>query len=203
LKKESTPSSNKEEKMRKPTGYDDAQTYSDGFQKLPPGGYVVEIKNAVLGKYNDGGEYLRISFDITEGEYRDFYTNQYKQSTFEPKEYKGRIRLSLPKEDGTEKDGWTLRSLKTNLTAIEESNNGYTWDWNEKTLIGKTAGLLFRNKEYNYNGNHGFWTEPFRFIAAEKVRSGDFTRPKDKLLNEKAPTNPALTFQPLEEDPPF
>lgn len=189
--------------MRKPRGYDEAQTYSDSY-KLPAGGYVVEIHAAQVGKYpNSGNEYLELSFDISEGTYKGFYEKQYEESQFEPKKYKGVIKINIPKEDGSEQDNWTIRTLKTQMTAIEDSNENYIWNWDEKTLIGLTAGLLFRNKEYNYNGNRGFWTEPFRFIAADKIRSGDFTIPKDKMLNDSQQTSGTMSgFVPVDE-PPF
>ena len=191
--------------MKKPKGYDEAQTYSDNY-RLPAGGYVVQIMKARLGKYeNSGNEYLELMFDISEGQYTGFYRKQYEESQFEPKKYKGTIKINLPKEDGSEQDGWTLRTLKTQMTAIEDSNEGYTWEWDESTLAGLTAGLLFRNKEYEYNDKKGFWTEPFRFIAAEKVRSGDFTTPKDKLLDNSSQSfgSGQTGFVPLEEEPPF
>ena len=188
--------------MRKPKGYDEAQTYSDNY-RLPAGGYVVKSMKARLGRYeNSGNECLELTFDISEGQYNGFYRKQYEESQFEPKKYKGTIRINLPKEDGSEQDGWTIRTLKTQMTAIEDSNEGYTWEWDENTLVGLTAGLLFRNKEYEYNGKQGFWTEPFRFIAAEKVRSGDFTIPKDKLLNHRAQSYGAEStdFTPVSDD---
>lgn len=189
--------------MRKPKGYDEAKAYTDVI-KLPPGAYVVEIKKAVPGKYTNGNEYLQISFDICEGEYTDFYKKKYEEDTNEPKTYKGRIRLNLPKEDGSEQDGWTIRRLKTNMTAIEESNEGYAWDWDENTLKGLKSGLLFRNKEYSYEGRTGFWTEPFQFISADKVRTGDFKMPQDKLLNKSSQAAAPTGYEEVaDEDIPF
>ncbi len=186
--------------INKPKGYDDAQTYSEN-RKLPAGGYVIEIKKAEVGTYDNGNQYLQIAFDICEGEFKDFYVDQYNNSTFEPKQYKGRIRLGLPKEDGTEQDNWTLRSLKTNMVAIEESNSGYTWDWDETKLKGLKAGMLFRNKEYSYNGNNGFWTEPFKFFNIDKIRKGKFEIPKDKLLsNSSEPANIPKGFEAIDDD---
>lgn len=186
--------------INKPKGYDDAQTYSEN-RKLPAGGYVIEIKKAEVGTYDNGNQYLQIAFDICEGEFKDFYVDQYNNSTFEPKQYKGRIRLGLPKEDGTEQDNWTLRNLKTNMVAIEESNNDYTWDWDETKLKGLKAGMLFRNKEYSYNGNNGFWTEPFKFFNVDKIREGKFEIPKDKLLsNSSEPTNIPKGFEAIDDD---
>lgn len=174
-------------KVKKPNGYDEATTWSDSM-KLPPGGYVVEIKKAILGTYSDGTEYMQISFDICEGDYAGYFTQQYKNSTFEDKKYKGRMRITLAKGDGTDRDRNTLRTFKTNIVAIESSNEGYKWNWDTDSLIGLKAGLLFRNKEYNFNGNHGFWTEPIRFYNIEKIRNGEFEIPKDKMLEVEEST---------------
>ena len=65
------------------------------------------------------------------------------------------------------------------------------------------AGLLFRNKEYDYKGNRGFWTEPFRFIAVKRIRDGNFTTPKDKLLNDNSTANNYSGFVPVDDEPPF
>ena len=184
--------------MKKPKGYDEAKAYSEQ-SKLPPGGYVVEIKKATPEAYQNGNTYIEIMFDICEGEYKDFYQNQYREME-EPKKYKGRIRLNMPLEDGSEQDGWTLRTLKTNMTAIEESNEGYIWDWDEATLVGLKAGMLFRNKEYCFEGREGFWTEPFKFYNADKIRNGDFKMPKDKVLPKSSTTASHPGFEPIDED---
>lgn len=193
--------------MRKPRGYDEAQTYSDSY-KLPAGGYVVRIIDAEEKKYPDGNEYLEIKFDIAEGEYRGFYKNQYENQTFEPKKYKGTIKINAPKENGTDQDNWTLKNFKTQIDALQDSDPNFdAWtakeELNTDGMIGLEAGLLFRNKEYDYKGNRGFWTEPFRFIATDKIRSGDFTIPKDKMLNDSQQTSGTMSgFVPVDE-PPF
>ena len=192
--------------MKKPKGYDEAMIYTDR-KRLPAGGYVVEIQAGVISKYPSGDEYLDIVFDIAEGEYKDYYRDQFEESTLPDKRYKGHIRVNLPKDDGSEQDAYTLRRLKTAITAIEHSNEGYTFNWDEATLKGKTVGLLFRNKEYSWQGREGFWTEPFLFISADRVRSGDFEIPADKLLEPKQEERPIGTkrgFEAIDDnDLPF
>ena len=184
--------------MKKPKGYDEAMIYTDN-RRLPAGGYVVRIDDVTEGAWASGRTYLDFKFDITEGEYKDYYTKQFEESTLEDKKYKGHIRVQIPLDDGSEQDAYTVRRLKTAITAIEHSNEGYEFDWDEKTLIGKTVGLLFRNKEYSWQGREGFWTEPFLFISADRVRSGDFEIPRDKLLEPKQPeTRPA--FEAIKDD---
>ena len=193
--------------MRKPRGYDETRTYSDSY-RLPAGGYVVRIIDAEEKEYPDGNEYLEIKFDIAEGEYRGFYQKQYDNQTFEPKKYKGTIKINAPKEDGTDQDNWTLKNFKTQIAALQDSDPNFdAWtpkeELNTDGMIGLEAGLLFRNKEYDYKGNRGFWTEPFRFIAVKRIRDGNFTTPKDKLLNDNSTTNNYSGFVPVDDEPPF
>ncbi len=63
------------------------------------------------------------------------------------KKWKGVIRQFLPKDDGTDNDEWTKSSFKGLTTAFEHSNPGYTWNWEETSLVGKLVGILFRNEE--------------------------------------------------------
>ena len=184
--------------MKKPKGYDEAMIYTD-TRRLPAGGYVVRIDDVTEGAWQSGRTYLDFKFDIAEGEYKDYYKKQFEDSTLEDKKYKGHIRVQIPLDDGSEQDAYTVRRLKTAITAIEHSNEGYTFNWDEKTLIGKTVGLLFRNKEYSWQGREGFWTEPFLFISADRVREGDFEIPRDKLLEPKqVETRPA--FEAIKDD---
>ena len=64
----------------------------------------------------------------------------------------------MPKDDGTEKDEKVKKAFKTFIYHIESSNTGYKWDWNESSLIGKYFGGVFGEKEYEVDGNSGFYT---------------------------------------------
>ena len=43
-------------------------------------------------------------------------------------------------------------------------------------------GALFNNKEYDFDGRHGFYTNCHSLVKAEKIRSGKFEVPADTLL---------------------
>lgn len=174
---------------------------------LPPDGYVVEIKGAkvVTYKSNDGGlfEKLEISIDIAEGEFKDYYTNDYRNQQNEDKKWRGVLRLYLPKEDGTEKDEWTKSTFKGVVAAIEDSNPGYHWDWDETKLKGKKVGCIFRNEEWEWAEKTGFTARPFKFIAVDKIRTGAFRLPKDKLLKRDEYSSPASYTDIPDDDLPF
>lgn len=176
--------------MKKLNGYESAQAYSD-TERLPVGGYVLKILDAVEQDNSDKGwnNQLIISFDIAEGEHKDFFAANYKAQTGEDKKWKGTYRLRVPKDDGSEQDNWTMRRFKTVMNAFEDSNKGYHFDWDEKKLKGLLIGALFNNKEYEFNGRHGFFTNCHSLVTVEKIRSGKFEIPADTLLKNNGQHN--------------
>ena len=174
--------------MRPFSNYDTTQTISARAQ-LPVGAYICQILKAEEKVYSSSkGEWhkLEVSFDISEGEHKDFYANDYRSQSGEDKKWKGILRMNIPSDDGSEADNWAKRSFKTNILAIEESNNGYHWDWNEAQLKGKTVGIVFRSEEWEYNGKRGWRTAPFKMVPAADVKSGNIKIPDPKPLNGKA-----------------
>lgn len=167
-------------------------------EPLPAGGYVAKILNAKVEAYS-WGEVLVISFDIADGDYKDFFANQYKENTREDKKWKGNFRLTVPSEGNQYFDS-QKRQFGNALACIEESNPGYHWDWNESALKGKMVGVLFRNFEYDINGRQGWSTECCTFVSAEDVRSGNFKMPKDKPLKNKTASSSPDSFVPLDDN---
>ena len=179
--------------------YETTKAYTD-IEKLPSGYYIGIIKNAEEKKY-DWGSRLEISVDITEGEFKDYFATQYRSQQLEDKKWKGVLRLSVPTDDDSERDGWTKRSFKTSIEAIEDSNTGYHWDWNEMALKNKVVGLAVRQKEYDFDGRHGFSPEIFKFVSIDTVKSGKLETPKDKFLNGNSPATAASgDFTPVADD---
>ena len=79
------------------------------------------------------------------------------------------------------------------VDAVEESNAGYHWDWDETKLKGKVCGILVRDKEYSFNGRHGFAPEIFKLVSIQSIRDKSFKMPAPKYLNGNAPTEPATS----------
>lgn len=196
--------------MKKLKGYAEAQVYSDQ-ERLPAGGYVLKILD-VKYQENNWGDVIILSFDIEEGGYKGFFAANYKAQAQEDKKWKGTYRLQVPKDDGSEQDNWKQRRFKTIMQNFEESNQGYHWNWDEQTLKGKLIGALFNNKEYDFNGRHGFFTNCHSLVTVEKIRSGKFDIPADTLLkvgtrNESQPAMDSDGFMNIpngtEEELPF
>lgn len=171
--------------MKKFNDYDKTQSYSDRPQ-LPKGAYVLKIMDA-HEEQNSNGSYIKISCDIIEGEFKDFFMQDYKAQEREDKKWHCNYLLNEPKDDGSEKDGWTKRRFKTVVEALEESNDGYHWDWDEKKWKGLLIGGLFNMRQYQGNdGSVREGTNLKQLCSVEKVRSGKFKMPKDDLLQQTA-----------------
>ena len=162
---------------------DFAQTKSYGeVQTLPKGGYVMRILGATVEE-NSIGQYVKIQMDIAEGEYRDFYRRDYENQQTEDKKWHCNYLLNVPKDDGTEQDGWTKRKFKTFTEALEESNPGYHFDWDEAKFKGLLVGGLFNLRQYEKSdGTIGESTNLAAVCKVDTIRSGRYTLPKDKLL---------------------
>lgn len=169
--------------------YDKTKAYGD-VMVLPKGGYICKIMGVETCR-NSNGEYLKIGVDIAEGEYINFYANDYIAQQGDDKKWHCNYLLNIPKDDGTEQDGWTKRKFKTWTTALEESNTGYHWDWDETKWKGKLFGGLFNIREYEKsNGDIGSATNLAQVTTVEKIKAGTFKLPDDKLL-ERRPSAPA------------
>ena len=153
-------------------------------EQLPVGAYVVKILNAEEVTY-DWGAFLVLSFDISEGEHKDYFKKEYTANTNENKKWKGTYRLRIPADDGSEQDGWNKRTFNNFIYAVEDANNGYKWTWDEKSLKNKLVGIIFRNEEWEYEGRNGWRTAAGAIATVEDVRSGNIKPLKDKPLKKK------------------
>lgn len=154
-------------------------------EQLPVGGYVCKIMKAEVLDYS-WGQRLAVSIDIAEGQYKDFYANEYRAQTTEDKRWKGVLRLSIPTDDGSERDEWTKRSFNNFIGVVEDANPGYRFDWDETKLKGKTVGILFRNEEWEFNGRSGWSVKPFSTAAIGDIKDGKDFKIKDKPLAKNA-----------------
>lgn len=174
--------------IQKFSDYDDIQVYEGGLA-LEVGGYELTIKGARVEDFN-GFSILKIAFDIiNHDKYSNFFDSKFKQSLLQNPDAKwpntGIFDVFIPKDDGTEKDGYTKQAFKRFMTSVEKSNSGYIWNWNEKSLIGKTFGGIFGRKEFkDDNGEYRFAVKCRFANSIERIRSGNFTIPNDKLLPE-------------------
>ncbi|MFA5099484.1 MAG: hypothetical protein WC547_01185 [Candidatus Omnitrophota bacterium] len=159
----------------KPEGYDSATAYTGEFETLEPGGYVCVIKQAEDTLTAKGIKMLTISFDIAEGESKGFYERQWESNASNAaRKWRGTYNQIT--------DGKSVPFFKGMITSIEESNNGYKWNWDEASLKGKLFGGVFGREQYRKNdGSVGMVTKCIAIRSVKTVRDG-IEPPADKLL---------------------
>lgn len=168
--------------MKKIENFDKVEAYK-GTEKLPVGAYILKVKNVHYKEGKNGySDQIVLMFDIQEGEYKDFYARNFENQPEEDKKWKGTTRIYVPKDDGSEKDEWTKRKFKTIIEKFEESNNGYNWNWDESTLKEKLIGGLFNEKEYNFNGREGFFTQCKVLTSVDNIKKGNYKLPDTQYL---------------------
>lgn len=153
-----------------------------GFTELPPvGAYVAEIQAARFVEGENGQrDRIELFMDIVEGEYanrfHDVYEDQ-KERFGDDAKYKAIFRL-IPPIEGDE--DWRKRTFEGNLWCVQESNPGYTWDWDEKKLKGKKVGISLRKRLYTFNGKNRETIEIGRFETVDDVRNGKCKPMRDR-----------------------
>ena len=106
------------------------------------------------------------------------------------------------------KNDTALSFFKGFITAVEKSNPGYHWDWDEKKLIGKNVIAVFGDEEYeDKNGNIKIGTKLVEFRSLEAYKEGKITVPPLKKLERPEPKVSESAnleqLQMLDDDFPF
>ena len=165
------------------------------YPQLPAGAYVAAIQNVkIVGTEPDQQLVLRL--EIIEGEWAGYFTKRYQNDAsgggqYEVK-YKGDMELQIPNDDNHDRQHpeWDERTFNNFIYCIQASNPGYTWDWKENGLKGKTIGVSAREEVWNGNT----FTKLRRLEVADDVRKGLVKPMRPKTDNSSLPQNtPAET----------
>lgn len=184
--------------MRRYSNYGEARAMT-GSRALAAGGYVLGIISAQEKISNSGKPMLALQIDIAEGEERGYFTDLAQSNSNGKWPGTGIYYIMLPEDPNVPADDQTLRRLKGIIAAIEESNPGYTWNWDERTLRGKKIGSLWRREEFiTQQGNSAWSTKCCVLLPVDKIRSGEFQVPKDKPLAESAARSNNAGFTPID-----
>jgi hypothetical protein len=155
------------------------------WEQLPKGAYVIKILNVKEEANKNGpGSHLAIAFDVAEGEYAGIYKRIFDNNTKEDKKWPNDavVYINCPQDNS---DQWIVDAFNKFMTAVEDSNEGYHWGWDEKTLKGKLVGAKFYIEQSEYNGNIYDHTKAKWFLNAQKVRDGKYGKlPNDKLIGD-------------------
>ncbi len=174
--------------------------------KNPVGGFICEIKSV---EDFPEKEYLRIGFDIAEAvsddqkEFVGMYEKRKKERDFD---YPKTI-VSYKESNET-----ALRFFKGFVTAIETSNEGYKFQYEEQTLVGKRIGFVIGEEEYEGKDKNGMPKVKVRIYVASRhsvqaIRNGDFEVPEFKKLSQPVVSRPVNPFEqnvnstPIAPDP--
>lgn len=165
--------------MEKPSDYDDVQAITD-YETLEPGAYKCKILKVEELKASNDKTYLKINFDIAEGDKKDFYIKRFKSDTRENKKWGGVLVVFI-----LDYEGHTNRYLKTLITCAEESNSNFKFDWaHPEKLKDKKIGIIFREEEFkDVFGSIKTAIKPFRACPYDKTE--EQKTPNKKLLPQQ------------------
>ena len=138
----------------------------DDFRGLPIGAYECVIKDARLNHNEETGKNtLKISIDIASGEYKDYFLKAYETDTRIDRKWNNNAVRYLAYE------GDNVSYFKGFITTIENSNVGYTWDWDETKLKGKKVCGEFQYEEYEkQDGTRGIKVRLSKFRSLDKLK---------------------------------
>ena len=128
------------------------------LKKLPAGPQACKIIEVIDVPEK---EYFDVYFDIVEGEFKGYFATLQANSG---KNY-GRITRSYKAN--------ALPFFKAFITAVEKSNAGYKWDWNEKSLNGKDCAINFRDEEYLSDGEIKVRAKADEIRSLQALRAGE------------------------------
>lgn len=165
--------------MEKPKNWDSVQANTGDYESLKLGAHEVVIKNAYEYTGMTGNTSLKIEVDIDgKDEQKGFYQKQYDNNTNSNKKWpNASCKYISLREDDT-----CLALYKGFTTIIENSNPGYTWNFDEKTLIGKKLCGVYGLEEYeDSEGNIRTATKLVQFRSLDKI--DNIKIPRVKLLD--------------------
>lgn len=175
----------------KPLGqiYTDAQDSTD-FAQLPSGGYVCIIQE-VADHSNEEKPYLEIVYDIADGEYVGFYSDDWGRN--HPQAHSVRQYCTEA----------SMGVFKGFINAVNESNNA-DFDpavgFNEQNMRGLLIGLVIGKEWYNADdGTDKWFMKVFNVKSVKAIQEGKFKEPADRWRKGHQPSAQVATTVSDEE----
>lgn len=167
--------------IKKPSNYDEIQMNED-FTPIEVGGHkgiilgVQEYKNEETGNTS-----LKVCVDTDKSDKQPgYFKDLYESDTRSDKKWSNQAIKYVSLKD----DENCVKMLKGFITAVENSNPNFTYDWNKDIdqLKNKKIGLVFGLEEYqNQQGEIKIITKLTQFRSIDKI---DTVRiPKVKLVD--------------------
>ena len=168
--------------INKPKKYDEVQVGGD-FTPIELGGHKGVIKNVeqYTSDYS-GNTSLKVVVDTTTDDKQpQYFAELYKNDERTDKKWS----TSAVKYVSLKEDDNCVKMLKSFITAVENSNTNFTYDWDKdekKQLVGKNVGLVFGLEEYkDQDNNVKTGRKLVQFRSIDKIDNVKI--PKVKLLD--------------------
>ena len=162
--------------MRAIQNFESVQPSTGEFAKPGPGGYILEIVSVEDVPFNPQtgkGDYLKICYDIADGDFRGFYREQAEH--FNGAWYANFIRSYKEK---------ALGMFKHFINCVTESSPGFRWAWQEQALVRQRFGAVLQEEEYEKkDGTVGVRLIVKDVKTVQQILSGDFKIPDRKCLS--------------------
>lgn len=142
------------------------------YKRPGPGGYIIKI---VSVEDVEEKEYLKIEYDIADGEFKNYYKDLYKSRGF----WGGSFIRSYKAK--------ALPFFKAFKTSVEVTNKGFEFKNDPQSLVGKFCGAVFGEEEYE--ANDGSVKKRLYFHQArsgQAIRNGEFEVPELKKLAKRS-----------------
>lgn len=177
------------------TEYENAKASTGDFVRLPAGGYVARI----TAVENVEGEkpHLLCTFDIAEGEYKDYYADDFGKEHPFAHQFKA---YYTPKAYGAFKGFLRNIDLSNSTTFVEKAKAGL----NEQELVGKYIGLVIGYRERATDrGEVREYAYVDKYRTVEGIRTGRFKVPELVKLQVQQSAPPAGFENIQPDDLPF
>ena len=137
----------------------------DDFRGLPIGAYECVIMDARVNHNEQSGkDTFKVSVDIASGEFKDYFRKMYENDTRIDRKWNNNAVKYLSYT------GDNVAFFKGFIKTLENSNVGYTWDWDETKLKGKKVCGVFQYEEYEkQDGTKGIKVRLNKFRSLDKL----------------------------------
>lgn len=138
----------------------------EDFKALPIGAYECIIRKAeVYTNGKTGKESFKVEVDIASGEYKGYFQKRFDNNNNSTKTWDNNSTRYLAFE------GDNTAYFKGFITCVENSNPGYTWDWDETKLTGKRVCGVYQYEEYEkQDGSRAVKVRLSKFRSLDKMR---------------------------------
>lgn len=167
--------------LKKPNNYDEVVVNED-YERIELGGHRgIVLKVQEYTSELSGNTSLKVCVDTSNDDKQpNYFKTQYDNNKLSERKWSNSaIKYVSLKEDEN-----CVKMLKGFITAIENSNNGFVYDWNKEVsqLEGKKIGLVFGIEEYqDSEGKIRIATKLNQFRSIDKVDNAKI--PKVKLIS--------------------